>query len=142
MTESISKDATGVPAGQSAGNFFSANSKVWLAVFLAAFGLLAFFFYRGINIPWVENDNYYGAIYAQAAHNNLRAGLSTTGGIPATLYFGPLPIPIDEYYLHHPTLLPLLTTASYAIFGESEWATRLFPVMCSMLSMIFLWLFM
>jgi 4-amino-4-deoxy-L-arabinose transferase-like glycosyltransferase len=63
-----------------------------------------------------------------------------TGGVPATLYFGPLPIPIDAYYVHHPTLLPLLETAAFAAFGESEWSARLVPVACSLLSMIFLWL--
>ena len=32
---------------------------------------------------------------------------------PATLYFGPLPIPVDAYYVHHPTLLLVLVTWSF-----------------------------
>ena len=110
--------------------------------FLVVFGLLAAFFYRGINRPWVENDNYYGAIYAQAAHNNLRAGLGTTAAVPATLYFGPLPIPRDAFYVHHPTLLPLLETGAFAVLGEAEWSTRVVPVFCSLLSLVLLWLLM
>lgn len=123
------------------GGIFGPDSRAWTALFLAALVFISVYFYHGIHRPWVENDNYYGAIYAQAAHNNLRAGLFVTGFVPATLYFGPLPIPVDEYYVHHPTLLPLLTTTSFAIFGESEWSTRLVPVICSILSLIFLWVF-
>lgn len=140
MIESISMVAEVRPAEKSTVGF-GPDSKVWIAGFFVAFAFLAVCFYRGIHVPWVENDNYYGAIYAQAAHNNLRAGVLATGGVPATLYFGPLPIPVDAFYVHHPTLLPLLVTASFALFGEAEWSARLVPVLCSLLSMIFLWLF-
>jgi len=149
MIDTVSKEGLNNPVPQSAVGAkktgfldFGPNAKIWIAGFLVTLGYLTFFFYRGIHIPWIENDNYYGAIYAQAAHNNLRAGLAATGGVPATLYFGPLPIPVSAYYVHHPTLLPLLETASFAVFGESEWSTRLVPVACSLLSMIFLWLLM
>ena len=84
----------------------------------------ALYFARGLQRPWVEEDNWYGAVYSQAAHNNLRAGLKA-GGVPATLYFGPLPIPSQAYYVHHPTLLPVMVTASFAVFGEAEWTARL-----------------
>ena len=118
------------------------DSPLWIVGFLVVMGLLAAFFYRGINRPWVENDNYYGAIYAQAAHNNLRAGLGTTAAVPATLYFGPLPIPRDAFYVHHPTLLPLLETGAFAVLGEAEWSTRVVPVFCSLLSLVLIWLLM
>jgi Dolichyl-phosphate-mannose-protein mannosyltransferase len=90
-------------------------------------------------VPWVEEDNYYGALYSQAAHNNLRAGLGVTGAVPATLYFGPLPIPADAYYVHHPVLMPLMVTGAVAIFGEKEWAAKLVPILCSIASALFLW---
>jgi len=109
-------------------------------VFAGALLFLAFSFFRTSNLPWVEEDNYYGAIYAQAAHNNLRAGITETGGVPVTLYFGPLPLPREEYYVHHPTLMPLMVTASVALLGESERAVRLVPISCSLLSLLFLWL--
>lgn len=119
---------------------FGPDAKVWLVGFLVVLGLLAAWFYRGINRAWIEDDNYYGAIYAQAAHNNLRAGLGTTAAVPATLYFGPLPIPRDAFYVHHPTLLPLLETATFAVLGEAEWSTRLVPVFSSLLSLVLIWL--
>ncbi|HEX4629785.1 MAG TPA: glycosyltransferase family 39 protein [Chthoniobacterales bacterium] len=87
----------------------------------------------------MEEDNCFGAFYTQAARNNLRAGLGTTGGVPATLYFGPLPIPRDAYYVHHPILVPLMVTGSVAIFGEKEWAVKLVPIFCSLASAAFLW---
>ena len=111
----------------------------WFLALIAIFALLSFHFARGLQRPWVEEDNWYGAVYAQAAHNNLRAGLHAAG-VPATLYFGPLPIPADAYYVHHPTLLPVLVTASFAAFGEAEWSARLVPVVASLTSLVVLWL--
>jgi 4-amino-4-deoxy-L-arabinose transferase-like glycosyltransferase len=111
----------------------------WIGLALILLFLL-FAFARSINLPWAEEDNYYGALYSQAAHNNLRAGLGVTAGVPATLYFGPLPIPASGYYVHHPTLLPLLVTGAFAIFGEHEWAARLVPIFCSLASVSLLWL--
>jgi 4-amino-4-deoxy-L-arabinose transferase-like glycosyltransferase len=116
------------------------NGKAWVAVFLASLVFLATYLFHTLNVPWVEEDNYYGALYSQAAHNHLRAGLSVTAGVPATLYFGPLPIPANAYYVHHPTLMPLMVTASVAVFGETEWAAKLVPISCSLLSAMLLWL--
>ena len=88
----------------------------------------------------MEEDNFYGALYSQAAHNLFRAGPRATAGVPATFYFGPLPIPPDAYYVHHPVLMPLLVTAAVVVFGETEWAVKLAPTLCSLLSVVFLWL--
>jgi 4-amino-4-deoxy-L-arabinose transferase-like glycosyltransferase len=65
--------------------------------------------------------------------------LGTTFGLPATLYFGPLPIPSDAFYVHHPILMPLMVTGSVAFFGEKEWAVKLVPILCSIASTLFLW---
>ena len=126
-------------AGRSAG-LFGRDAKVWFAIFLAAFGFLAASLFHTINVPWVEEDNVFGAAYAQAACNNLRAGLSVTAGVPATFYVGPLPIPPTAYYVHHPVLFPILITASVRAFGEKEWVIKLVPIGCSMLSAWLLWL--
>ncbi|HSI15988.1 MAG TPA: glycosyltransferase family 39 protein [Chthoniobacter sp.] len=111
----------------------------WVVGLILILAFLGFHFARGLHRPWSEEDNWYGAVYAQAAHNNLRAGLRAAG-VPATLYFGPLPIPPEAYYVHHPTLLPVLVTASFALFGESEATARLVPVLASLASVIVLWL--
>jgi hypothetical protein len=119
---------------------FGRDGKVWFAIFLAAVGFLAASLFHTINLPWVEEDNVFGAAYAQAACNNLRAGLSVTAGVPATFYVGPLPIPPTAYYVHHPVLFPLLITASVRVLGEKEWAIKLVPIGCSILSAWLLWL--
>jgi hypothetical protein len=116
------------------------DGKIWVVLFLAALVFLTASLFRTIKVPWVEEDNFYGALYSQAAHNLLRAGPGATAGVPATLYFGPLPIPPDAYYVHHPVLMPLLVSAAVAVFGETEWAVKLAPILCSLLSVLFLWL--
>src|SRR3954468_24919354 len=87
------------------------DGSIWIVVSLVAIACLAASLLYTINVPWVEDDNAFGAAYAQAAGNNLRAGLAVTAGVPATFYNGPLPIPATAYYVHHPTLVPLLITA-------------------------------
>src|SRR3954454_25106937 len=85
----------------------SVAGRWWVMSLILIVVLLGFHFARGLHRPWSEEDNWYGDVYAQAAHNNLRADLRAAG-VPATLYFGPLPIPPEPYYVHHPTLLPVL----------------------------------
>src|SRR5436190_8241666 len=116
------------------------NGKIWIAVSIVAIAFLAASLLRTINVPWVEDDNAFGAAYAQASRNNLRAGLSVTAGVPATFYNGPLPIPADAYYVHHPVLFPLLVTAAVATLGEKEWAVKTVSILASILSAFFLWL--
>ena len=108
----------------------------WLPVLIVLGGCLS----HDITAPWSLEDNYNGAIYSQAAHNYLRAGLLTTAGVPAVLYFGPLPIPAKAYYVHHPCLLPLAVAGTFAVFGEREWVARLTPILASLLTAGCLWL--
>lgn len=115
-------------------------SKYWLLGLLLPLLFLGASLCAELRVPWVENDNYCGAIYSQAAHNNLRAGLLKTAGVPATLYYGPLPIPREEFYVHHPTLFPLLITGAFATLGEAEWVARLVPIASSLGGLVFVWL--
>ena len=113
---------------------------MWVVGLIVVLDFLGGALCRNITAPWVEDDNWYGAVYSQAAHVNLEMGIVRTAGVPVTLYFGPLPPPAEAFYVHHPTLLPTLVTASFAAFGESEWAARLVPVVCSLASVVLLWL--
>jgi LmbE family N-acetylglucosaminyl deacetylase len=109
--------------------FVLAVILVWLATALST----------NIDRPWIGAIDYNGAVWSQAAHNILRAGLTKTLGASSGFYFGPLPIPPWGYYLHHPPLLHLIITVLFAVFGESEWVARLFPIGCSLASVILLW---
>jgi LmbE family N-acetylglucosaminyl deacetylase/4-amino-4-deoxy-L-arabinose transferase-like glycosyltransferase len=102
---------------------------VWLATVLSA----------DIDRPWINAVDYNGAVWSQSAHNILRAGLADTLGASSGFYFGPLPIPVWGYYLHHPPLLHLAVTALFAAFGEHEWVARLLPITCSLASVVLLW---
>lgn len=90
--------------------------------------------------PFVGYHEWGSTIWCQSAHNNLRAGLSTTLGVPSGKYCGPLPIPSQGYFVDHPPGVPLMVTAMFALSGEHEWAARLVPVLCSVATSILLWL--
>lgn len=99
-----------------------------------------FFLTRDIDRPWVDNVDFNGAVWSQAAHNILRAGLAETQGASTAFYFGPLPIPDSGYYLHHPPLLHLGVASLFSLFGEHEWVARILPIGCSLASAVLLWL--
>jgi 4-amino-4-deoxy-L-arabinose transferase-like glycosyltransferase len=126
--------AAGGETSRRVGHYF------WSAGLLAALGFLIVFFSLDLNTPWTQDDYYNGAVWSQAAHNLLRAGLLQTAGVPAAFYYGPLPIPPDGFYVHHPCLLPLSVAASFGVFGESEWAARIVPLLCSTISAILVWI--
>lgn len=104
--------------------------------------LLTFAFYLtdDIDRPWVNQIDFNGAVWSQAAHNTLRAGLLETQGASTAFYFGPLPIPNAGYYLHHPPLLHLGIAVLFSILGEHEWVARLVPIVCTLGSAMLLWL--
>jgi 4-amino-4-deoxy-L-arabinose transferase-like glycosyltransferase len=117
-----------------------ASSKIWAALFAVTLIWLAVFLSWEITRPWINGVDYNGAVWSQAAHNILRAGLGETSGASSGFYFGPLPIPAWGYYLHHPPLLHLVIAFLFTIFGEHEWVARLVPVGCSLISVVLLWL--
>lgn len=124
------------PQGQQIGR----RSKGWVALFAVVLVWLVVALSWDIRRPWINGADFNGAVWSQAAHNILRAGLAETSGASSGFYFGPLPIPSWGYYLHHPPLLHLAITFLFAILGEHEWVARLVPVGCSVASTVFLWL--
>lgn len=111
--------------------------------YLALGALFLFFAYSltlDIDRPWVDQIDFNGAVWSQAAHNILRAGLLETQGASTAFYFGPLPIPNAGYYLHHPPLLHLGIAGLFAMLGEHEWVARLVPIFCTLCSFVLLWL--
>jgi hypothetical protein len=116
------------------------SSNAWAALLLVVLAWLGWVLSRDIQDPWIRAVDYNGAVWSQAAHNILRAGLITTWGQSSAYYFGPLPIPPSGYYLHHPPGLHLVLTALFALFGEHEWVARMLPISCSLASVILLWL--
>ena len=115
----------------------SALNFLALGVILIAFAVTLT---EEIECPWINQIDFNGAVWSQAAHNILRAGLIETQGASTAFYFGPLPIPSKGYYLHHPPLLHLGIASMFSLFGEHEWAARIIPIACSLASAVLLWL--
>lgn len=117
------------------------NGKVWVAGLFVAIAFQFAFFSADFTSPWTQDDYYNGAVWSHAAHNLQRAGIRATAGVPVAFYFAPPPFPPSAYYVHHPSLLPITLAGIFSLFGESEWAARLVPILCSLCSTALLWLF-
>jgi 4-amino-4-deoxy-L-arabinose transferase-like glycosyltransferase len=105
---------------------------IFVLLFLGARFLLR------LGCPFTDVVDFNAAVWSQAAHNFLRAGFGAC--VPAAFYFGPLPIPADAYYVHHPSLLALVVAGGFRLFGEHEWVARLIPSIASLGSAALLWL--
>ena len=121
---------------------FSAIRSKALSLLLPGVILFVFalFLVDEVDRPWVDQIDFNGAVWSQAAHNILRAGWAETQGASTAFYFGPLPIPSSGYYLHHPPLLHTGVALLFSLFGEHEWVARLVPIGCSLGSAVLLWL--
>ncbi len=117
----------------------TATRAVWEVGLILILAFQIWFFSRAIGRPWTDDADFNGAVWSQAAHNFLKAGIVSTAGVPAPFHFGPMPIPKHLYYGHHPSLLALTVTAVFRIFGEHEWAARMVPITCSVASTVLLW---
>ena len=116
------------------------SHRGWTALFAVVLIWLTAALSANINRPWITALDFNGAVWSQSAHNILRGGFARTLGASSGFYFGPLPIPVSGYYLHHPPLLHLAITIMFAVFGEHEWVARLLPIGCSLASVVLLWL--
>ena len=91
----------------------------------------------GITAPWgADNFGTAGAFFSIAARNYVRYGYLATHLVPVVTAEGPPSPPV--YYVHHPPLLELLVSASFALFGVHEWAARLVPLAFSLASLVLL----
>jgi hypothetical protein len=75
------------------------SSNAWAAFLLVVLAWLGWVLSRDVQDPWIRVVDFNGAVWSQAAHNILRAGLIATWGQSSAFYFGPLPIPSWGYYL-------------------------------------------
>jgi hypothetical protein len=94
----------------------------------------------GLTAPWgADNLGTAGAFFSIAARNYLAYGYGASGLVMIVTPDGPPSPPV--FYTNHPPLVPLLVSASFAIFGEHEWAARLVPIVASLVSLALLtWL--
>src|SRR3989344_2554478 len=91
----------------------------------------------GINRPLAGQHDWNSVFFGNAARNHVRYGLLTTklGVVTNVGYF---PQENLSYYTHHPILMPLLLAGSMRIFGITEWAIRLVPIISATVLIYFL----
>ena len=85
------------------------------------------------NKPFIGQHDWNGVVYGQQAKNFLRFGYFPLkfGGTLATADI----LPKERKYLtHYTSVLPILISFSYRLFGVSEWSTRLVPAAASLAS--------
>jgi len=113
------------------------SSRRFAAVLAVLAGVATALRCVNLTAPWgADNLGTAGAFFSIAARNYLAYGYRATGFLPAVTAEGP-PSPI-ELYTNHPPLVPLLVSASFALFGEQEWAARLVPLVASLVSLALL----
>ena len=95
---------------------------------------------RGIADPWSHGDHngWGGAFYSNIARNYARYGYVETRFAPV-VSTGTVPPENRRYYLTHPPGIGLALSLSFALFGESEWAARLVPLLFSLGSIFLLY---
>lgn len=112
--------------------------KYILLISVLLFGLSLFVLTKNINKPFIGIHDWNGARYGLIAKNYLRYGLlQTKFGQSQDATQHPTP---GNFYTHYPPLLPLAITASYAVFGISEAATRLVPILTTSASLVLIFL--
>lgn len=112
-------------------------SRRFATLVVALFGVAIALRSIGLTAAWsADNLGTAGAFFSIIARNYLAYGYGTTGLVPIVTAEGP-PSPA-EIYAHHPPLVPLLVSASFATFGEHEWAARLVPLVSSLVALALL----
>lgn len=100
--------------------------RLAVAIFLLAFLILSYHMGK----PFWGHHDYNNAFYGNMARNLVRYGPITTklGQVTSLGITNPQDF---SFHTHHPPLLIWLLGLSYAVFGVTEWATRLFPIIIS-----------
>lgn len=109
------------------------NSYAIIAAFLAFVVLL-----YGVNLPFAGQHDWNSVMYSNIARNHLRYGLLATKLGMATNFGQLLPGEALGFFTHYPPLMPLLLTGSFAVFGITEWAARLVPILSAAVMIYFL----
>lgn len=97
---------------------------------------------RDLTEPWYGVHDWNGAFFSQLARNFSRYPVSVHHGMPIVAAGAATPAEADRsIYATHPPALVWMVASMFKVFGESEWAARLLPILFSMGTFILLlWL--
>ena len=83
---------------------------------------------------WIGQDGHDGILFSSIARNYLQYGYAELKlGQARTMHVVEAPVQL-EYYQHHPFLVPIMTSLSFAVLGVNEAAARLLPIVFSLAS--------
>lgn len=108
--------------------------KNTLPIFITAISFLILLI--GINRPLTGQHDWNSVVYSNIARNHLRLGLSTTK-LAMVTNSGLAPNTQLHYFTHYPPLMPLLLSTSFFVFGITDWAARLVPILSVSLMIFF-----
>jgi len=94
-----------------------------------------------INVPFHSTAEGVGSWYGIMARNYLRIPWSEHKGVPVQS-IGHWPNTPLRFYSHHPPLMPLTIALGYKLFGLGDWQTRLPAALCTLGSILLLFLFL
>ncbi|MBI2010420.1 MAG: glycosyltransferase family 39 protein [Candidatus Chisholmbacteria bacterium] len=90
----------------------------------------------GLNRPFAGHHDWNSAFYGTIARNHMRYGLLTTKLGLVTNAEGFKPHARLDYFSHHPVLLPIIMAFSFFLFGITEAAGRIVPLL-SVVAMVY-----
>lgn len=102
---------------------------------IAAVGLLLLL--NNLNKPFYGHHDFNSVYYSTMARNYLKYGLVATK-LGQVTNSGPVNPGEFNFQTDYPSTFPLLLAASYRLFGITEWAGRLVPIIFSLLALILL----
>ena len=85
-----------------------------------------------------RHEGWNAAVYGVAARAHLEYGLGVSR-LGVIVNGDSVPPAGFIWYTNHPPLLPLVLAASFAVFGEREWAARLVPILFTLASLLLVW---
>jgi Dolichyl-phosphate-mannose-protein mannosyltransferase len=115
----------------------SGNVELLLFSFILLINI--FLLNQGINEYFLKgHQGFNGSLRATIARNYIRYGYADNKGMPLK-NIGPVKNGTKKLiHWHHPPLMNIFVGISFSLFGESEWATRLVPILASLIIFILL----
>lgn len=109
---------------------------IWACLLVGVYGLGLT---KDFTEPWYGVHDWNGAFFSQLARNFLRYPWSVHHGMPIVAAGATPPGPADSsIYATHPPALVWIVAGAFRVFGESEWAARLVPIVFSLATFVLL----
>ncbi|MBX3395897.1 MAG: glycosyltransferase family 39 protein [Phycisphaerae bacterium] len=115
------------------------HPRGWWVFIVLVVGIYAIGLCRDVTEPWIGLHDWNGAFFSQLARNLDRYPFGIHHGMPIVAVGSEVPPPTERsIYATHPPGLVWLVAGAFRVFGESEWAARVVPIVASAASLVLL----